>query len=384
MGLQGGTITFTSFHLPDPSVADFWSFVDESLKEGAYRTGLQEEETAKGFARWEDLFDATFPFGCYRKGEYVAFQFRWDQLKVPPLVLKQYEREAVQAYRAEHDGKYPPRHERLKIREEVQNQLLERVLPQPSGCDVVWSPAQHRLLVGTASLKMLEAFLEHFERIFTLHPIPLYHVQWALHGLSLPERLKDVLSGLVSVKSPHALQEGRFLGYEFLTWLWYLAETREGRIPLEKGAFATLALGERVVLSRQDDGKERVICTTQAGALDEARTALRQGKMVEEAQWILMAGDNEYSFTLDRDLWTLKGLKTPKQIPRGEEEDPDGRFLEKMFFIDEVLGILNAAYREFLTARLSSTWASDVLPSLKRWIDGGAPDSLISGYHDLA
>lgn len=380
MGLQSGTVTFTCFHLPDPSVADLWSFIDESLREGAYRNGPQGEASAKGFARWEDLFDASVPFAGCHKGEYVAFQFRWDQRKVPPLVLKQYEREAVQAYRAEHDGKLPPRHERLKIRESIQNQLLERVLPQPSGCDVVWAPAQCRLLVGTASLKMLEAFLEHFERVFKLHPIPLYHVQWALHGLSLPENLKDALSRLVSVKSPHAMHEGRFLGYEFLTWLWYLAECRQGRVPLERGGFATLALGEKVVLSRQDDGKERVICTTQAGALDEARTALRQGKMVEEAQWMLMTADNEYTLTLDRDLWAVKGLKTPKQIPHAEEMDSDARFLEKMFFIDEVLGVLNAAYGEFLSARLSSSWVSDVFPALRHWIEGGPT----SENHDVA
>ena len=375
MGLQGGTVTLTRFYLPDPPVADFWSFVDESLRNGAYREAMESGESPKGFARWEDLFDASFPYAGYRKAEYVAFQFRVDQRKVPALVLKQYERDAVQAYRAEHDGKYPPRHERLKMREAIQNHLLERVLPQPSGCEVVWAPGRHRLLVGTASLKMLEAFLEHFEGIFKLPPVPLYHAQWATHGLSLPERLKDVLSRLISLKSPHAMHEGRFLGYEFLTWLWFMTETQGGRVPLADGASASVALGERVVLSRQDDGKERVICTTQAGALDEARTALRQGKMVEEAQWVLTVGDNEYVIVLDRDLWAIKGLKTPKQLPHSEEDDPDGRFLEKMFFIDDVLTVLDAAYREFLLLRLTPSWSSDVLPALAHWIQTGPAES---------
>lgn len=376
MGLQGGTVTLTRFYLPDPSVADFWSFVDESLRQGAYRGATEGFESPKGFACWEDLFDASFPFAGYRKGEYVAFQFRWDQRKVPTLVLRQFEREAVQAYRAEHDGKYPPRQERLKMREAVQNHLLERVLPQPSGCEVVWSPAQRRLLVGTASLKMLEAFLEHFERIFKLHPVPLYHAQWAIYGVALPQRLKDVLSGLISLRSPHALHEGRFLGYEFLTWLWFFTETQGGRITYRENASASIALGERVVLSRQDDGKERVICTTQAGALDEARTALRHGKMVEEAQWVLTSGDTEYGVGLDRDLWALKGLKIPKQVSQSEEDDPDGRFLEKMFLIDDVLAILEAAYREFLSLRLTSSWSSDILPGLKHWIQTGPQTSL--------
>ncbi len=133
---------------------------------------------------------------------------------------------------------------------------------------------------------------------------------------------------------------------------------------------AALALGERIVLSRQDDGKERVICTTQAGALDEARTALRQGKLVEEAQWIITVGDNEYIMTLDRDLWAFKGLKTPKQDARIRRRRPDGRFLEKMFFLEETFAVWDALFQRFLTSRLTPSWNSDTLPALRQWIEG--------------
>ncbi len=368
MAIQSGTATFTRFYVPEPEVADFWSFVDEKIRAGAHRDTQDGAEVTTGFVSWDDLFDASFAYGSYHKGEYVAFQYRMDQRKVPSLVLKQHVREAIEHYKKEHDGRFPPRNERLKIRDQVHARLIAQAFPQPSACDAVWNPGQRWLLVGTTSPKMLEAFLEHFERHFRLYPVPLYHAQWALNLLPLEGRHKDVLTGLISLKSPHAMHDGRFLGYEFLTWLWFRMETQGEEFRLPDGRPAEVSLGEKVILSRQDDGRERVICTTQAGALDEARTALRQGKLVEEVQVVLTIGDNEYTVTLDRDLWAFRSLKTPKQMPAFDEEDPDGRFLEKMFFLEEVFAAWNALYFQFLSLRLSPSWESDVLPPFQHWI----------------
>jgi len=132
----------------------------------------------------------------------------------------------------------------------------------------------------------------------------------------------------------------------------------------------SVTLGEKLVLNRPDDGRERVTCTTQASALHEARTALQQGKWVQEVQLVLRTGENEYTLTLDTSLWTIKGLKTPKQMPDFDAEDEEGRFLERMFFLEEALSALNGLYSHFLNLRLGSLWEADVLPALKLWIEG--------------
>jgi len=226
------------------------------------------------------------------------------------------------------------------------------------------------MLLGTTSSKMMEALLELFESRFGIYPVPLYHVHWALNLIPLNGNQKDTLSSMISVKSPQALNDGRFLGYEFLTWLWCFSELSDGRFQLSEKQPAELALGERVVLCLPGEGREKVICTTQANALHEARTALQQGKLVEELQIFLKIGENDYFLTLDSSLWAIKGLKTPKQAPEYEEEDAEGKFLEKMFFIEEVSSALNAIYAQFLTKRLSPAWDSDTLPVLRQWIEG--------------
>lgn len=373
MGLSSSTAAFVRFFVPEPTTEDFWGYVDERLKAGSFRECEGDEENSGGFAVWEDFFEAVFDHGSYHKADYLAFHFRLDQRKVPPLIKKLYLRQAIEKYRAENEGKWPSRQEKLDIQETTDKWLLSRAFPQPAAVEVVWKPAAQCLLLGTTSTKMIDAFLEQFEKHFQVYPVPLYHVHWALNALPLDDRRKDHLSSMVNVESVHALEEGRFLGHEFLTWLWFFTETTNAMVPYAEDKAAELALGERMVLTLPREGKEKVVCTTQAYALHEARTALQQGKMVDEMQIALKAGENDYHLTLDSALFAVKGLKTPKQLAGSDEEDPDGRFLERMFFLEDVSAILNALYKQFLDLRLSSEWDSETLSQLKQWIAAG-PD----------
>ncbi|MDR3569437.1 MAG: recombination-associated protein RdgC [Syntrophobacteraceae bacterium] len=376
MAISSSSATITRFFVPEPDVGDFWSYVDEKLRAGAFAEPDDTRTEAAGFTSWEDFFDPSFSYGSYRKGEYVAFNFRLDQKKVPAVVLKQFVRQSVQKYRDEHEGKWPSRSEKQEMQENMQEYLLSRAFPQPSSFEVVWEPARNLLVLGTSSAKMLDAFLEFFERQFQVYPVPLFHAQWAANMLALTPGQKDTLGSIVSLKSPTALSDGRFLGTEFLTWVWYYIECLGGSIQAGEKT-AELHLGERMTLLLPRDGKERVVCTSQANFLHEARTALRQGKVVDEVQLLLIIGENEYVLTLDSSLWAVKGLKTPKQLPDYGSEDPDGRFLEKMYFIQEVFEAMDSLYMRFLAERLTPGWESDTLVELQKWIDEGrsAPET---------
>jgi hypothetical protein len=370
MGIQSPSATFTRFFVPEPLTEDFWEYVDERLKSGCFKECEPDQEQSSGFSSWDDFLEAEFDYGSYHMGEYVAFHFRRDHRKIPAVVLKQHVREAVRKFRSQNGGKWPPRQEKLHIQEEVQNWLLGRVLPQPSACEVVWNPGKKLMLLGTTSTKVLDVFLEKFEQHFHLYPVPLFHANWALHQLALDERKKDALQSLVSVKSPNAMADGRFLGHEFLTWLWFFTESSPEPFRIAGDKAVEAHLGERLVLCLPDNGKERVICTTQGSQLSEARTALRQGKLVQEAQLLIKVADAEYLLTLDCSLWGFKGLKTPKQLPDEGEHDAEGRFLEKMSFLEEVFASMDFLYQRFLAERLSSAWQSDALPLLNKWMNG--------------
>ena len=374
MGIRSGSITFTRFFVPDPPTEEFWNFIDERLKEGSFKDLSGDNEVSRGFCSWDDIFDSTFAYASYHKGQYVAFNFRQDERRVPPLILKQYVRRALEKFRSENDGRHPSHEEYEELKDEVHSRLLGRVLPRLSTCEVVWNPEGHWLIYGSTNSKMIDAFLEHFERIFRIYPVPLYHANWAVLMLPLDNRQKDLLSSLVPLKSPKTLSEGRFLGYEFLTWLWFQAELNDGTVQLKDGRKADFGLGERLVLSRPDEGKERIVCTTKANELHEARTALQQGKQVEELQLAVTIDSHDYYFTINTTLWAIKGLKVPKQLV---DEDPDEYFLERMFFTEQVMEFLDTAYTKFLSQRLNPGWESDVLPAIKSWIQGSPPEIMV-------
>jgi len=370
MGIRSASATFVRFYVPDAVSGDFWGYIDENLRAGSFKDLEGGQEQALGFVSLDDLFDASFADNSYHKGEYIAFQFRIDQRTVPGIIRKQYVRRSIEDYRSKNNGKWPSRQERQEIQENVQSWLMNQVMPKPSGCEVVWNPAGKWMLVGATGTKMIDAFLTHFEKHLHAYPVPLYHVHWALNLVPLDDRRKDALTALVSPSSVQAMYEGRPLGYEFLTWLWFLTEDTNGAIDLADGRQAEVSLGERLVLTLPADGKERVICTTQANALHEARTALQQGKLVDELQLFFKIQDNEYFLTLDSFLWAVKGLRTPKQIPDFDKEDAEGKFLEKMYFLEEVSSALTTLYGSFLDQRLGPAWEADTLPRLKKWMEG--------------
>lgn len=361
MGIKSGSMQLTFFFVPDPITEDFWGYVAEHLAKGAFIPCVPESSVSSGFVSWENLFDVNFTDG-YQKASYIAFQFRIDRKKIPPMIIRQKLQEAIEAYKNE-KGRLPSKKTRSILKESVEEELLKTTLPCPSGCEVVWHPPSRRLILGTTSTRVIESFLEHFERTFRLHPVPLYHIQLALNMETLPSRIKDGLSAIVSPSSHKALREGRSIGYEFLTWLWFKSDQGENK--------SGIYLGDRIVLSRPDDGRERVICTTQSHNLREAYIALLEGKMLEEAQWIVQKGDNEYFFTLDASLWTMKGVKIPSQNPESRDEDPEGRFLERMFFIEELRAVFESLYREFLTLRFDGRWHDEILPAMDEWKQSG-------------
>ncbi len=371
MAISSASATFTRYAVQDPTGKDFWSFVDKGLKAGRFKGVSEEEAQGAGFASWDDLFDTTFDYSSYHKAEYVAFQYRADRRKIPPILMRQQLREAVEEYRKENEGRWPSKREKEVIRDKVLERLMARVLPHPSACEVVWNPKKDWMIAGSTSRRMLDTLGEHLESHLKIRPVPLYHVQWALRVLPKGGSQLGALASLVSPESVEARVEGRFLGCEFLTWLWFLLENQGGTVQFSEGREAEIHLGERLTLSRPDDIREKIVCTTPTVALYEARTALQRGKMVEQLELLIVVGEKEYAFKLDSELWAVRGLKCPRQMPARDDGDPDGRFLEKMYFIEEVFACLDVLYERFLMQRLTREWGSKTLPAMKRWTETG-------------
>ena len=167
-----------------------------------------------------------------------------------------------------------------------------------------------------------------------------------------------------------------FLGREFLVWLWFRSETREGRFSLGEAGSAELWFDGRVVLQPdENDREEKVICLGETSRSREARFALAEYKTVTEAKVKLRIGDSEWSFILDSTWMNFKSFKTPKVL-QDVEQDPDGLFYEKFSLIQQALSAMDALFTSFITLRLSTDWEERELPALLKWIKEGRQKAL--------
>ncbi|WP_285906342.1 hypothetical protein [Pseudodesulfovibrio pelocollis] len=166
-------------------------------------------------------------------------------------------------------------------------------------------------------------------------------------------------------------RENVLLGQDFLTWLWFKTDNDTVLFSLADKRTFTVHMEQRVsVQGGEGEGIETATVSSPRGELTEAKTGLRTGKKVNKAQLL---------FTMDQDQWLvqvsaadfgLSGLKPPKISAKDDEgDDPDAKFLEKMFLLERCLEMFDVVFTQFLALRMSRDWAEETA-RVGRWING--------------
>lgn len=156
-------------------------------------------------------------------------------------------------------------------------------------------------------------------------------------------------------------RENLLMGQDFLTWLWYASESRDGIFRSGDGQAFTLYMENRISV-QGGDGESLQTATVNApgGAMDEARTGLRTGKKVHRALLKLEVDGETWQAQVKAEDFTLTGLKTPKMdTSDSDDNDPDAKFLEKIYLIERFMELFDVVFAEFLKVRLSSDWPEE-------------------------
>jgi len=168
------------------------------------------------------------------------------------------------------------------------------------------------------------------------------------------------------------IAEKRFLGQEFLTWLWFKSEIRGGAIDLP-GIGDISVVFEKHMLLEYGEGEfhEKIICQGLQAELNEARTGLRMGKKLEQARIVLGRGEYEWLMTLKASVFDFKSVKTPKTMATKEESDEpaavEARLLEKIGLYEQALQLIDELFRLYLNLRLSAEWERE-LTLIREWV----------------
>lgn len=170
--------------------------------------------------------------------------------------------------------------------------------------------------------------------------------------------------------------EKRFLGQEFLTWLWYKSEERGGAIFLESSGTDVEVVFEKHILleSGEGDSYEKLICQGLQAELQEARTGLAMGKKIEQARIMLIRDDHEFHYTLKGSVFEFRSVRLPKTMTSAEESDDsdaaEGRLLDKIGLYEICMRTSDELFRMYLKRRVGDEWPTE-LEKLRNWIKKG-------------
>jgi hypothetical protein len=162
------------------------------------------------------------------------------------------------------------------------------------------------------------------------------------------------------------IEKRRFLGREFLVFLWFESELFDGQVPVDGFGPCELRLEGFITLSC-DKEQARLKGAAPSGE-PEAHQALRQGKLPVQARLRVTAGELEYAFAFNADTLGIASVK----IPAVAKDDGDEQFYERMYLVEDLESLLGALYAKFIAVRLSTAWDEQVLPAIRAWVRGEA------------
>jgi hypothetical protein len=167
------------------------------------------------------------------------------------------------------------------------------------------------------------------------------------------------------------IESKRFLGSEFLMWLWFKTECYDGLLELggDDGR-VEVVFDDALTLEAYLAETERN--TFKGGApahSPEAKTALRQGKRASRAKLRVIRDGREWVLTVKSETLDLASIKIPAVLSREEDE----KFYERMYLVEEIEDIIAALYREFLQIRIHAAWPESFVPAIQGWIASDEP-----------
>ncbi|MGD8990697.1 MAG: hypothetical protein PVI00_04500 [Desulfobacterales bacterium] len=160
----------------------------------------------------------------------------------------------------------------------------------------------------------------------------------------------------------------KFLGEEFLTWLWFVIDQDPKILRQVDPDITSLEIGNRIVLEkRHKKTLERITIKGENAGLEEAMLALQKGALVAELSLIYRSAQQKWQFTLKGESLNLSRMKTPKIAAPKSSDDMEGFILEKIFLYDKILQFIEKLYKTFIKYRLSNQWEKRDTALIKKW-----------------
>jgi hypothetical protein len=363
---------------------------------------LKPEDEALEATGWcviERPFDLELDSAKMFHDSYVLLGFRVDRYRIPGALLRSQITDEEQRQLSRTKKAKLSRNEKLEIKERVVMRLRKKVIPTSKAIDMCWHLDSGSVLFFGHSKRVLIDFSAHFEKTFGLALVedsPYAVAGRAGLSKELERALKNVEPvsfsagrkrlGKPSTKpEPEAREEApepaegedalervestRFLGPEFLLWLWLRAEIVNLPIPLGELGDFDVWLDNQITLQSDIDPNERVTVRGAApSGSPEAREAVRAQKFPVRARIALRNDERDFACVLVAQRFAIASGAIPAVLTK----DTDDAFVERMNLVERLSLSLDRLYAAFLRDRLSDTWKVGWEPAIVSWADDDA------------
>lgn len=354
MGLLKGSFTFARFHVEGQLPQAFLNFINSRIKANSYKDTVKStEEKRMGWVSLTDILDTDFENANYALGDYLIFSLRIDRKLISPKLMKVKLLEEERRFLAESGKSRIHKQMSSAIKDKVKLELLTKLDAIPSFYDVCWAVGQNTVYFSSLSDNVADDFVDLFKKTFSL---------------SL-KRFSPQENNLI-IKDFESSADSSLIGREFLTWLWFKSEERNGRIKQTETEEVELHFLKRIVLEAgEGEYSQGVVCHGIHAELKEGKEAIRQGKKVKEAGIKLIYNQNEWEFTIKADSFYFQSLKLPIQDWQETPEDPSGSLLERIYLIENAVKTIDSLYESFLKIRYSPQWKEKETKLLAKWLE---------------
>lgn len=358
MAFESGSISCRLYYLqgrmPEDAVRRFAAHAAPPLETlGA--------EPLSGWVTGRHLLDRRIEEDTAFVAGYLRLTLMTAQRKVPEALLRaECRMEELAALEAE-GGAFLKRERRAEIRKQVYDRLLPTMPPTLKGIPLVYDRQSETVYAGALSDKQSDALTLAFKQAVGATLIPATPAAVALKRRRVNAR--DLAPCSFSPEFDDELASDS-LGQDFLTWLWFYAETRGGLIRTDRGEFGVLIEGPLQLVLEADGAYETILRKGTPLVSAEAKTALLSGKKLKSARLTLARGEEPWSARLDADEFLLRGLK----LPPDQATDPVSRFQERMLRLDTFREALWQCYDLFLGERADGAVWKDVLREARAWV----------------
>jgi len=357
MGLIRGAFTFMQFSVDGKLPQAFTTFARSRIQGNAFREARSStEEKRMGWVSATDVLDADFENTPFSLGDYLIFSLRIDRKVIPPKLMKVRLMEEQRRFLSEHQQTRIGKAMNEGLKEKVRLEIMTKSDPVPSFYDVLWAVGQNKVYFSSLSDKVADDFVDYFKKTFSLG---LKRMAPHEHPLALKNK----------AKGDAPTEDFTLIGREFLTWLWFKSEERNGAIALAKTDEVQLQLLKRIALEAgEGEYSQGVVCSGLHAELKEGKEAIRQGKKVKEANLQLHRDRDEWEFNFKADAFYFQSLRMPAADPPETQEDTEGILLERIYRIENAVRTIDRLYESFLTLRFSPEWTKNEKPRLAAWL----------------